>query len=208
MYRILLFQVSIFLLLTFSACNFNNEKSLNNERSAEKQSVKSPFLRLSTNQEGAPSNDQLAAKQINQLPFENFSERWNAFAEETGSGLKISNFKEITSETESFFQSSLHNQLELRVFVENETVQKIQLVGHGKTKADMLLMLTGWNQIYSMMNTDYETYEVDLLFNDLGVGPNADLESVQQKTMTYRNITYTVTPINSGFLFEASYPQP
>ncbi|WP_077213499.1 hypothetical protein [Bacillus dakarensis] len=140
------------------------------------------------------------------LPFQDFQDRWNAVSREQGSDLQIAAFDLISSDEDSYYQCLFDHHLVLRVFTSNQYVRSIQMLNKSSSSSDLIDMLTGWSHIVMMFNPDIQFYQVDGLFHDLGVGPNLDLSEVKEKTILFSGIQYTVKPINSGFLFQAAYP--
>jgi hypothetical protein len=141
-----------------------------------------------------------------QLPFQDFKERWNAISNEQGSNLIISSFERVTEEGGTFYRAPFQNRTELRVFTKNQNVQRLQIIGEGRTHADVLSMLTGWSQVFYMLNPAFAPHHIDTLFHELGVAPNANLEDVKENTLTHQGIQYKVIPTDTGYMFEASYP--
>jgi hypothetical protein len=142
-----------------------------------------------------------------QLPYQDFKDRWNAISEEQASNLTIFSLTPNRTETDTFYQTSLNERLTLKIFLSNKKVQKLHMVGNGRTKPDILSMLTSWSQVVYMMNPEAEPHEIDHLFNELGVGPNSNLEDVQDRTVIQGGIQYKVTSTETGYQFEASYPE-
>jgi len=112
----------------------------------------------------------------------------------------------INSEDGPYYQCLFDRHLELLVFTENQTVQRIQMINKSSSNTDLLDMLTGWSHIVMMFNPDIQYHQIDQLFLDLGVGPNLDLNDVKEKKVVFSDVEYTVKPIKSGFLFQAAYP--
>jgi hypothetical protein len=158
-----------------------------------------------------PNSQQLAKQEskltqkIGQLPFKDFKERWNAISYEQGSNLIISSFEKMTANEGTYYHALFQKRLELRVFVVNDSVKSIQIIGHGRKTSDVLTMLTGWSQIYYILDPDYDPYHVDILFSDLGVGPNADLDHIEEHSIIHHGIQYNIETTDTGYNFQASY---
>ena len=145
---------------------------------------------------------------IQQLPFIDFKERWNAITDEQMSNLYINNLEETTTNDGTYYFSRLHDQMELRVFADQNHVNALHLINVGKSGPASLTLLTGWNQIVTILHPNIEINDVDELFNKIGVGPNGDLSNIKPSSFTYDNIYYNVLPTDSGYHFKASYDKP
>jgi hypothetical protein len=149
--------------------------------------------------------DEVKVETIIKLPFQDFKERWNAVTEEQMSNLYIHNLEKVTKNNTTYYRSELTRELELLVFEENGYVQSLELVSKSRTKPIILSMLTGWNQIINILHPGIEIYDVDILFNMLGVGPNGDLTGIKDTIISHYDLSYEVTPIEGGYFFKASY---
>ncbi|MCP8616218.1 hypothetical protein [Salirhabdus salicampi] len=140
------------------------------------------------------------------LPFSDFKERWNAVTEEQFSNLYIKELQQEGSDTEEqVYTSQLMSNLSLRVYVLQDYIQRIELTSTAKTNNVNQSMLMGWSQIINIMHPNIEIYDVDALFHDIGVGPNADLSKVTAKEFQYYHILYKIQPTNNGYQFSVSY---
>jgi hypothetical protein len=136
------------------------------------------------------------------LPFQDFKARWNAVSDEQMSNLYIRNLEKISS-TE--YRALLTNQLELNIVVANDFIQQLVLISNDPSKVTINSMLAGWSQIINLLHPDIEIYDVDELFNKIGVGPNSDVSNVKQTSFTYYELHYEVIPTEKGYTFKAGY---
>lgn len=143
-----------------------------------------------------------------ELPFQDFKARWNAVTDEQMSNLYIKDLEEVSSNGETFYRSNLSNQLELRVFVHQDHIQQLELISKDNTKVTVAAMLTGWSQIITLLHPNIEIYDVDELFNKMGVEPNGNLTKVKQTSFTYNDLHYEVTPTENGYSFIGRYDKP
>ncbi|MBM4762884.1 hypothetical protein [Bacillus sp. B15-48] len=151
------------------------------------------------------SNTELETEQREsdfKLPFHDFKARWNAISNEQGANLEIGSLEKVNSEDGSYYRSFFNQSLELRVFVTNNYVEKLQLLNSSQT--NLLAMLAGWSQIIYMFNLDAQPHQIEELFTELGIGPNLDLNEVEDQTIEHEGIRYTVKRVQPGYLFEAS----
>jgi hypothetical protein len=79
------------------------------------------------------------------------------------------------------------------------------MISEGKSSRVVQSMLTGWTQIINILHPNIEIYDVDTLFNKIGVGPNADLTNVKATSFIYFELLYEVLPTENGYIFRASY---
>jgi hypothetical protein len=140
------------------------------------------------------------------LPFQDFKDRWNAVTDEQMSNLYIRNFDEVASnEGIITYSSNLTNKLELRVFVAQNYIQQLEMINREKSDLSIESMLTGWSQMINILHPDIEIYDVDTLFNKIGVGPNGDLSELKPISISYSDLHYEVVPTENGYSFRASY---
>jgi negative regulator of genetic competence, sporulation and motility len=137
------------------------------------------------------------------LPFLDFKERWNAISDEQFSNLYIKTLSK--ADGEDYYRAMLTSDLELRVVVQAEYIQRLEMISSKKTETANQQMLTGWNQIINILQPNIETYDVDSLFHQIGVGPNADLSNVTYMRFTYSSIQYEVKPTSTGYIFRGFY---
>jgi hypothetical protein len=158
---------------------------------------------LAHSQEVQPGQISTHEITTSKLPFQDFPVRWNAVTEEQMSNLYI---QSLSNEGE-YYSTPLTNNIELRVFVEEDHVRQLEIITNGQTKSTILSMLTGWNQIITILHPGIEMYEVDAIFNQLGVGPNANLTALNGSIFSYHGLKYEVLPIENGYVFKAWYGQ-
>ncbi len=140
-----------------------------------------------------------------QLPFQDFKARWNAVTDEQLSNLYIKNLEEISAGEGKLYRAILTNHLELRVAVSDTYIQQLELISKDKSKSTITAMLTGWSQMINLLHPNIEIYDVDELFNKIGVAPNSNLTNVKQSSFTYSDIHYEVLPTENGYTFRAGY---
>lgn len=139
-----------------------------------------------------------------QLPFQDFKERWNAISDDQMSDLYIQQFDAFNEQQETIYKSPLNNDHSISVYVQNGDIRKMIMSTENATSTSIVYsMLSGWSQMIHMLHPDIEIYDVDDFFNQIGVGPNADLKNVKNSTITYENIKYIITKTDTGYHFTA-----
>lgn len=160
--------------------------------------------------QGMRTLDNLERNSINtegivQLSFDDFKDRWNSLVEEQMSELAIQSLEGITVKEERYYRAMLTNQIELRVFEDQHTVQKLEIHSYGTSPSDRRQMLTAWSHVIQMMQTVLDVQDVDGLFHEFGVGPNFDVSNVKEKAIMQNGIIYEIFPTEQGFIFKATY---
>lgn len=140
-----------------------------------------------------------------QLPFQDFKERWNAITDEQMSNVYIRNLEEVNTNEGNYYLSNLNNSLQLRIIVEQDFVQQLELINNDKSKSGIGIMLTTWSQMINILHSNIEIYDVDTLFNKIGVGPNGDLSALKPISFTNYGLHYDVVPTEKGYTFRAGY---
>mgnify|MGYP001356727986 CR=1 FL=1 len=139
------------------------------------------------------------------LHFDEFKERWNSLSEEHGTDLMIRRFEKTPINQGVMYIANLQNGLVLRVYVYNQIIQGLEVNERSETMTERFQLLTAMRQIYLILNPGTEPSDADYLFQEFGIGPNANFETVQQRTIEYNGIEYTLTPKGEEYQFEASY---
>jgi hypothetical protein len=142
------------------------------------------------------------------LEFSEFKERWNAISSDY-SGENFLSSEMVKKEGQASHSAMLNEHLELRVFVSNDDlVERIQIISReNETKKETFTTLSSWWQVLLITNPTADSYEVDLLFSEMGIGPNANTKDITQSTFSYGGIVYKITPTEQGYIFEANYPK-
>ncbi|WP_025028462.1 hypothetical protein [Caldalkalibacillus mannanilyticus] len=153
-----------------------------------------------------PNQHQTMVENAPILLFEEFMQKWNAISAEHTGDFFIHSFEQIHSETDQVYRTSLGKHLELQVTVANSHVIKAQLIGSPPSTKERFTMITSWWQLFLMTNSTIAVHDIDLLFAELGIGPNADLSELTSRTFDYNGITYSIHEENNRYLFEAAYP--
>ncbi|MGO4886784.1 hypothetical protein ACJ2A9_03420 [Anaerobacillus sp. MEB173] len=160
-----------------------------------------------TDEETIDENEQKpSGSTFNTLLFDDFQRKWNALSDEYTYDLYLHSFDQKNDQDTSYYYSKLKEFIHLKVFTQGNNVKKIQVVSTGKTIDERYSMLTSWWQVLLITNPLNGTHDVDVLFADLGVGPNADVTNVKDQSFHFGGIEYTVQRLDQGFLFEAVYP--
>lgn len=139
------------------------------------------------------------------LPFGNFKEKWNAITDAQLSDLYITKLDVVIVGEE--YHANLTKQLELIIHVDGNQVRGLTLKAHVENKGERMKMLTGWSQVVMILHPEYEIYDVDALFSELGVGPNADLSQVQEGVYPYHDLQYEITRSENDYIFLATYKE-
>ncbi|MET3696848.1 hypothetical protein SAMN05877753_101577 [Bacillus oleivorans] len=143
--------------------------------------------------------------QDDRLPFHDFKERWNALSEEQGTALMIRRLEKTPIDQGDVYVSDFQNGLVLRVYVYDDKIRGLQVTERAQTLTERFQLLTAMSQIYLILNPGREPHHADYLFNEFGIGPNANFEPVQQRTIEYNGILYTITPKEEAYQFAAFY---
>ncbi|WP_243297347.1 hypothetical protein [Bacillus litorisediminis] len=143
--------------------------------------------------------------QADRLAFHDFKERWNSLSEEQGTALEIRRFEKTPIDQGVMYISDFQNGLVLRVYVYDDTIRGLQVNERAETMTERFQLLTAMSQIYLILNPGTEPHHADYLFNEFGIGPNANFENVQQRTIEYNGIQYTITPKDEEYQFDAFY---
>ncbi|UII55640.1 hypothetical protein LS684_18750 [Cytobacillus spongiae] len=142
---------------------------------------------------------------LEKIPYAEFKDRWNALADEMDRNLHINELIYVDDPIDPYFQCLLQDQMEVRAMSDGEGIVKIQFIS--KSSKDHYKMLTGWIVVYQLLKGEDSQKDGDALLATLGVGPNENLENINESTLLYEGINYRVSPYANGYLFEASYPK-
>ncbi|WP_188208241.1 hypothetical protein [Alkalibacillus aidingensis] len=141
------------------------------------------------------------------LPFEDFDERWNAVSDEQFSELYIHNYEDVSERSETIYRAQLTPYLFLDLFVYDNYIYQLQMVGQPSSEAQRFGMLTGWSQIVYILHPEFEVYDVDPIFHEIGVGPNADLSNVSNSTFHLFDLRYDIEVEDGTYIFTATYEE-
>lgn len=150
--------------------------------------------------------EQTNVEKATPILFEEFMQKWNAISAEHTGDFIIHSLEQTHSETDQVYHTSLGSHLELQVIVANNHVIKAQLIGSPPSTKERFTMITCWWQLFLMTNSTIAAQDIDLLFAELGIGPNADLSELTSRTFDYNGIIYSILKENQRYIFEASYP--
>ena len=158
---------------------------------------------LNTEPEPEENNNPAVQKK---LPFQDFKERWNAISDDQASKLYIRQFDVISEQNETIYSTPLNVDHQLRITVKNGNINQLEmLTPNTPSSSTVFSMLGGWSQIMNILHPEIQLYHIDDFFNQIGVGPNADIKNVKNTTITYDRITYTITLTNPGYRFTAAF---
>lgn len=121
MMKFLLLCNFIMLILSNSACSFIQPKQNSVENKLNIRQLENTKLPK------ANANDQIhstGTAQNLEISFQDFKERWNAISEEQLSNITIKNLEETTTTAETFYYAQLRNTIELRVYPNQNKIQK------------------------------------------------------------------------------------
>lgn len=149
------------------------------------------------------TDTQKTTNKATNLPFQHFKERWNALSDEQSSNLYIKKLEKASNEEGSYLKAHLSNQLELHVFVEGKFIKRLDIISDIETKDDVLAMLSSWEQVVKILHPNVEIHDVDHFFEQIGVGPDADLTNVKAVSFPYYQLRYTIEPTDIGYRFSA-----
>ncbi len=140
------------------------------------------------------------------FPFEEFIERWNALSDEHYSGLYISSFDAKKGEdNRTIYRHPFKNGFVLSVMIGGEKrIEEVRLEGSVKTEDQRFALLTAWSQLVLMTNPAFELYDVNQVFHEIGIGPNATIPN-KNKTTNYQGIEFSLTQNNTVLLFNAKF---
>lgn len=137
------------------------------------------------------------------LPFQDFQQRWNSISTEQGSNLFIKSFEKHAGDHHMpFYEISIAKQLTLRIFVKKAKVISIQMEGTNQSSKDSFEMLTGWSQIFILLNPQIQPSQIDLIFSEMGVGPNGNLQQVVKQSIVYNGTHYHVSSQQNHYLLD------
>lgn len=137
-----------------------------------------------------------------QLPLADFRERWNAISNEQGMDLKIPALEKVE---QGNFKATLKNKINLYLRAPSDRIETIEVVTSDIEREQQLNMLAAWSQVIYMLEQNADPHQIDQVFSEFNIGPNADLSGVQEKTIVRGNLRYTVKPLGTGYFFEAAY---
>ncbi|WP_071394559.1 hypothetical protein [Bacillus tuaregi] len=143
-------------------------------------------------------------KELEQLPFQDFKEKWNAISDDQLSELYIKQLNEKVEKDKTIYSATLNKDHQLNIQVQEGNIHQIAFVTSNPSSSSAVYsMLSGWGQIILLLHPEVQMFDVDDFFYQIGVRPNADLQNVKNTTMTYENIKYTITRTDRGFNFTA-----
>lgn len=139
-------------------------------------------------------------------PFDEFKGRWNALSDELFSELYIIEFKKTEHESgKSEFYYIFQKGYELFVITGLEqAIEQIKFVGKPTTEEQRYEMLTGWSQVILLSNLNFDYYDVNLIFEHLGIKPNATIDSSDQN-INYKGVEFGIIHGDGSYIFEANY---
>jgi hypothetical protein len=140
------------------------------------------------------------------FPFNELIDRWNAISYELTAEHFITSFQHVSEENEFYFRTFLNDELELRVYVHNDYIHRLQIRGFSTTQEKRYSMLTSWWQTFLLTNPSVSSSDIDLLFSEIGIEPSANLNEVKEQSFTYGEISYSINLIGNGHIFDATYP--
>jgi hypothetical protein len=168
---------------------------------SQQQMVPEVLIEENDDQQQEPENALIHSK----LPFQDFKARWNAISDEQMSNLHIKDLEESKHDQGTLYISHLSKQIELHIHVYGNYVQQLEINSKGKSTSNINEMLAAWNQVINILHPTIEVYDVDTLFNKIGVGPNADVSKIKKASFVYSHLHYNVSPRENGYTFRASY---
>ena len=198
MFKFAKITCSIIILFLLNACSSASDDS--------EKTQPNPQINQTTNDNVPNILEKTAPSQ--QLPFADFKERWNAVCDEQITNLYIQNLEAATNERGSYYHTRIHPQIMLRIFVDNDYVQQLEMISEGKANTTTLAMLAGWSQIINILHPNMEINDVDEFYQKIGVGPNADLTKVKPTSFTYYDLNYQIYTTENGYGFIAAYAKP
>lgn len=146
---------------------------------------------------------------------EDFQEKWNAIADEQNFDLYIRSFQMESNNRKTYYRADFKENWQLRVFTQddrrddNQTTAKInsmQFQGSAKGSKVLFTLFTGWSQVILISQPDFTMYDVDMIFNELGIEGNTKLTGKDQETVRYEGIEFRLFKKGNNFIFEAKYP--
>lgn len=226
MFKLATVAVKLFLImLVISACSAQKDITQNKgnpylklstdeQKTVPETQIQEPNLQAEEIKEGQPNRPPLITEpkmeqnenitEAKHLPFQDFKEKWNAISDDQMSDLYIQQFDELNEQNETIYSSPLNKRHSISIYVQNGAIRKIIMSTDNATSTSTIYsMLSGWSQIIHMVHPDIEIYDVDDFFNQIGVGPNADLKNVKNSTIIYENIKYIITRTDTGYQFTA-----
>ncbi|TWI59158.1 hypothetical protein [Halalkalibacter nanhaiisediminis] len=199
--------IGIMLFLVLVACQQVSEDQITQSKEQSQSFQKGNIQNRTLQKEGRFAKQSLELdqemEQDYQLTFNDFKERWNAVSKELACDLTIDTVEKVSNEKSIYYQAKLNKQIELQVFVSNNQVEKLILLS--PITANTFDVLVGWRQIILMLIQESDSLDIDAIFHELGVEPNAEIELHEKKTVTYLGIEMNVSLTNETIVFEASY---
>ncbi|HLO12099.1 MAG TPA: hypothetical protein VK190_07700 [Pseudoneobacillus sp.] len=133
-----------------------------------------------------------------------FQQRWNAVSNEQTGDVYIQQFQRLNDSYRTSLKTNLIMEIDTR---DNKQIDRIKIIGTGKTNAEHLKMLTSWWQVLIITNPQSELHEIDTIFSEIGIGPNSNFEDLQAATISFGGLQYKVIPSHESISFEAIYPE-
>ncbi|OIJ13041.1 hypothetical protein BKP37_11015 [Anaerobacillus alkalilacustris] len=148
--------------------------------------------------------EEIEEVEVISYPFDEFINRWNALADEIYSEMYITSLEKQGAEgNQSTYSFTFNNGFELTVSILNEEqIELMRLQGRGATEDDRYTLLTGWSQIVLMSSFYFEYYDVNQVFHNLDIGPNAAIPS-NDREIEYKNVHFRLKHMENQFHFEA-----
>ncbi|MGM8215939.1 hypothetical protein ACLIA0_10245 [Bacillaceae bacterium W0354] len=137
-----------------------------------------------------------------QLPFNEFQARWNALTDEQLSNLYI---REINNDSENKYVTTINSYIALQLENVNNDVQQIKIVSKPQTKEQILKMLTAWQQAIQVMYPELEIHDVDRIFSEIGIEPDANLSKLKNKTFTHNHLIYDISINENQYILNISF---
>ncbi|UCZ51445.1 hypothetical protein LGQ02_11200 [Bacillus shivajii] len=159
-----------------------------------------------------PSNEEIhkteGKAEIEKSPFkiDDFIGRWNAISDEQMSELYISTFERNDNKDQLIYISTFSNAYMLSVTTTSDRyIEKVSFQGNAVSENERYSLLTGWSQVILMINTDFEYYDVNQIFDKLGIDPNGFIPDGEQ-LIEYSGLQYRLSHDGNNYLFEVIYP--
>lgn len=141
------------------------------------------------------------------IPFDrnDFLGRWNAVSDQYTFEGHISSLNDTQNKDGDFYSADLNHSLLMIHKSSPDEVYKYEIIGKGNSKHDRYAMITSWWQLFMVINPDLEAHEIDMIFNDLNIGANADLTKISTGPLSYLNQQYKITPTDNSYTLTLTF---
>lgn len=139
------------------------------------------------------------------IPFDEFMQRWNAISDEYTYENYIESYKVEKNENEQYALATIDHEATINVKARKDYIDIIQITTPKYTTEEKKYsMLSSWMQVVMLTNPQIEMSEIDRLFSELKIGPNATIETDHSKSITYGQVEYRLKISQENYQFTAT----